>query len=84
MFVTIFSRQYVIEISAKPVTHEGKAVRAVLQRTPRRRILISPDVPPTERFRELVHECRHAWTSEQGIAVDEEADARDVSLEAQR
>lgn len=80
MFVTIFNRQYQIEISAKPLVHDGKPARALLQRAPKRRILIDPSVPGPERYREVLHEARHAWTGEQGIAVDEEADARDFAV----
>lgn len=78
MYVTIHARQYPIEIAEKPLWRNGAACMALLQLNPRR-ILLSPSLPAADRYRELLHELRHAWTSELGVPGSDEVDARDVA-----
>jgi hypothetical protein len=78
MFVNLFKRDYIIEITSKPLMRDGKALDAMLQ-DETGRIFISSALPPNKRREKLHHECRHVYLKRMGLPADEESDCRDSS-----
>lgn len=74
----LFGQQISVIVRQGAIYRNGLK-RDALWQPDSRRIAISGELPPAERYRNLLHELRHAWTDRMGLPADGESDADDIS-----